>query len=126
MIHKEEKFKRKISEKLFPLAEVVVNIEEMADNITNDSYLVENLQGLFLLLYLFFDKPLEHLERCVIFFLDSEINDSVDHPGYFLLMGIHIFEYLSRRCPFCLRCLESTKGNFTPASNDILKDLHGV
>ncbi len=73
----------------------MIETEQVAGNITNNFYLVDDLAGMFFFFNLLFDEPLEHLERCVIFFLGCKIYKPVDHCRNLLLMDTHFIEYFS-------------------------------
>jgi len=54
---------------------MMVETEQVAGDVTDNVYLVDNLAGMFFFLHLLFYEPLDHLKSCVIFLLNCRIDN---------------------------------------------------
>ncbi len=61
---------------LFPFSRLMAGTEQVAEDITNNFYLVDDLTGMFFF-HLLLDKPLEHLKWLMIFLPDGKVYEPV-------------------------------------------------
>jgi len=104
-------------------SQLMVKTEQVAGNISDNFYLVDDFTGMFFFFHLLIDKPLEHFKCCMIFLPDGKIHKPVDHGSDLLLMGVHFVEYLAGRRPFCFRCFDIKETGFTTSGDNKVQNI---